>query len=382
MVSCSDDVHHTTDESSARIHRERMAVRRGPILTNLQPLLQGHSPRPPVEPIHESLPFASSNKIKCIPTLLLQPQTPAVGQTLASTASAASVEGVYLWTKDAEADETWHRRTSACESHGSGMSDEGRFEASLHAGSMSLVPTESVRLGDGIADLRDSTHLFFPNMSARPRLVHEDAFESSAETGSVFSSSGGNSGSEIPVELASSSSLDEEYEDEDYDEDEEDDDDDEEEEEVEVEDNLLRANPGADQELGVDCALDPEPEFKKSEMKTGMVEDFGFKFSGRFVDESTDSTMTEPEDETKMCLSKEEVVPEQPPEDRREPSAYGLYEPTSRRESVPVAGREIEAREKKDAIPTRKLSRIPSLERQVGHTYCGCWFFSVFIGCE
>ncbi|VEL07854.1 unnamed protein product [Protopolystoma xenopodis] len=41
MVSCSDDVRHMTDESSARIHQGRRAVRRGSIRTNLQPQLQG-----------------------------------------------------------------------------------------------------------------------------------------------------------------------------------------------------------------------------------------------------------------------------------------------------------------------------------------------------
>ncbi|VEL34437.1 unnamed protein product [Protopolystoma xenopodis] len=44
MVSCSDDVRHMTDESSARIHRGRRAVRRGPIRTNLRPPLQGNPP--------------------------------------------------------------------------------------------------------------------------------------------------------------------------------------------------------------------------------------------------------------------------------------------------------------------------------------------------
>ncbi|VEL34446.1 unnamed protein product [Protopolystoma xenopodis] len=41
MASCSDDVRHMTDKSSARIRRGRRAVLQGPIRTNLQPQLQG-----------------------------------------------------------------------------------------------------------------------------------------------------------------------------------------------------------------------------------------------------------------------------------------------------------------------------------------------------
>ncbi|VEL14086.1 unnamed protein product [Protopolystoma xenopodis] len=44
MVSCSDDVRRMTDESSARINRGRMAMRRGPIRTNPQSQLQGNPP--------------------------------------------------------------------------------------------------------------------------------------------------------------------------------------------------------------------------------------------------------------------------------------------------------------------------------------------------
>ncbi|VEL39887.1 unnamed protein product [Protopolystoma xenopodis] len=40
MVSCFDDVRRMTDESSASIHRDREALRRGSIRTNLQPQLQ------------------------------------------------------------------------------------------------------------------------------------------------------------------------------------------------------------------------------------------------------------------------------------------------------------------------------------------------------
>ncbi|VEL26020.1 unnamed protein product [Protopolystoma xenopodis] len=68
MVSCSDDVLHMTDESSARIYRGRRAVRRGPVRTNLQPQLQCNPPQPQVEPAYESLPFASSSEMNGIPT--------------------------------------------------------------------------------------------------------------------------------------------------------------------------------------------------------------------------------------------------------------------------------------------------------------------------
>ncbi|VEL41486.1 unnamed protein product [Protopolystoma xenopodis] len=44
MVSGSEGVRHVTDVSSARIHWGRMAVRRRPIRTNLQPQLQGNPP--------------------------------------------------------------------------------------------------------------------------------------------------------------------------------------------------------------------------------------------------------------------------------------------------------------------------------------------------
>ncbi|VEL07317.1 unnamed protein product [Protopolystoma xenopodis] len=54
-----------TGESSARIHWGRRAVRRGPVLTNLQPQLQGKpSPQPPVEPTYEYLSLYSSNEMK------------------------------------------------------------------------------------------------------------------------------------------------------------------------------------------------------------------------------------------------------------------------------------------------------------------------------
>ncbi|VEL07893.1 unnamed protein product [Protopolystoma xenopodis] len=63
MLSCSDDVRHMTEENSARIRRGRRAVRREPLRTNLQPLLQGNPPQPPVEPTYESIPLASPNEI-------------------------------------------------------------------------------------------------------------------------------------------------------------------------------------------------------------------------------------------------------------------------------------------------------------------------------
>ncbi|VEL42249.1 unnamed protein product [Protopolystoma xenopodis] len=44
MVSCSDDVLHMTDESSARIHRGRKAVRRGTTRTMLEAQLQDDPP--------------------------------------------------------------------------------------------------------------------------------------------------------------------------------------------------------------------------------------------------------------------------------------------------------------------------------------------------
>ncbi|VEL34860.1 unnamed protein product [Protopolystoma xenopodis] len=44
MLSCSDDGSHMTDESSARTHRDRRPVRRGPIRKNLQSQLQGNPP--------------------------------------------------------------------------------------------------------------------------------------------------------------------------------------------------------------------------------------------------------------------------------------------------------------------------------------------------
>ncbi|VEL35420.1 unnamed protein product [Protopolystoma xenopodis] len=44
MLSCSGNVRHIKDGSSARIHQGRRAVRRGPIRTSLQPQLQGNNP--------------------------------------------------------------------------------------------------------------------------------------------------------------------------------------------------------------------------------------------------------------------------------------------------------------------------------------------------
>ncbi|VEL40687.1 unnamed protein product [Protopolystoma xenopodis] len=68
MVSCSDDVHHMTNESSAMIHLGHKAVGRKRICTNLQLQLQSNPPKPPVEPTYESLPLASSDEMKGTPT--------------------------------------------------------------------------------------------------------------------------------------------------------------------------------------------------------------------------------------------------------------------------------------------------------------------------
>ncbi|VEL08120.1 unnamed protein product [Protopolystoma xenopodis] len=68
MVSCSDDVRHMTDVSSARILRGRRMVHRGPIRINLQLQLQGNPPQHPVELSYESLKLASLNEMKGTPT--------------------------------------------------------------------------------------------------------------------------------------------------------------------------------------------------------------------------------------------------------------------------------------------------------------------------
>ncbi|VEL22587.1 unnamed protein product [Protopolystoma xenopodis] len=67
MVSCSDDVRHMTDESSAKIDRGRRAMRRGPTRTNIQQQLQGNPP-PASGGTHESFPLTSSNETKGTPT--------------------------------------------------------------------------------------------------------------------------------------------------------------------------------------------------------------------------------------------------------------------------------------------------------------------------
>ncbi|VEL07561.1 unnamed protein product [Protopolystoma xenopodis] len=72
MVSCYDDVRHITDESSAKIHRDRKAVRRGPFAQ-----IDNHSskeipPQPQMEPTYESLPLTPSNQIKGTPTSIYQ----------------------------------------------------------------------------------------------------------------------------------------------------------------------------------------------------------------------------------------------------------------------------------------------------------------------
>ncbi|VEL14481.1 unnamed protein product [Protopolystoma xenopodis] len=69
MVSYLDDVGHMTDEGLERI-QGRMAVRRGPVHTNIKPQLQGSPPQPPVKPTYESLPLASSNEMNYTPTLI------------------------------------------------------------------------------------------------------------------------------------------------------------------------------------------------------------------------------------------------------------------------------------------------------------------------